>query len=431
MTSQMIICLIIFILTLVSFILNRIPMALTALISMMLYYFTGCIDASAALKGFSNTNTILIASMFVVGAGFTRTSYIAKIANGVTRMSSGSFKKAMGGFILLAALLSQFIQSPSAVFVIVFPIVLATCDNMGVSPSKAMFPLGLTCIASCAILPLGSSAATYAQFNGYLEAYKYTTYMFKPWDIAYARIPSLIFVLVYCIFFADRFAPDQPIIPLQTIQGGKIGGKKEPLSKAKDIIGLVIFAVVSVALLLSEVIGIPAWAIALGGALLMLLCGILTEKEAVASIPMSLLLIFVGALATGEALTATGAGKLIGGMFAAIGKGIGNNFLFCALFFLVPFVITQFMNNLGVIGIFTPIAILTAQSLEANPVGLIILVSAASLCAFLTPMGTPTASMIMGLGGYDIKSMFKQGWLPGLILWFINSLWVSIIFPVL
>ena len=63
MNTQMIICMVIFAATLVSYMLNKIPMWLTAMISLAALYFTGCIDASGALAGFSNVNTLLMADI--------------------------------------------------------------------------------------------------------------------------------------------------------------------------------------------------------------------------------------------------------------------------------------------------------------------------------------------------------------------------------
>lgn len=60
MNTQMIICMVIFAATLVSYMLNKIPMWLTAMISLAALYFTGCIDANGALAGFSNVNTLLM-----------------------------------------------------------------------------------------------------------------------------------------------------------------------------------------------------------------------------------------------------------------------------------------------------------------------------------------------------------------------------------
>lgn len=65
MNTQMIICMVIFVATLISYMLNKIPMWLTAMISMAALYITGCIDDAGALSGFSNVNTLLMACMFM------------------------------------------------------------------------------------------------------------------------------------------------------------------------------------------------------------------------------------------------------------------------------------------------------------------------------------------------------------------------------
>ena len=71
MNTQMIICMVIFVATLISYMLNKIPMWLTAMISMAALYITGCIDDAGALSGLSNVNTLLMACMFIVAAGGT------------------------------------------------------------------------------------------------------------------------------------------------------------------------------------------------------------------------------------------------------------------------------------------------------------------------------------------------------------------------
>ena len=49
MNTQMMICMVIFAATLVSYMMNKIPMWLTAMLSLTALYFTGCIDATGAL----------------------------------------------------------------------------------------------------------------------------------------------------------------------------------------------------------------------------------------------------------------------------------------------------------------------------------------------------------------------------------------------
>lgn len=125
MNTQMIICMVIFAATLVSYMLNKIPMWLTAMISLAALYFTGCIDASGALAGFSNVNTLLMATMFVVAAGFRRTSLVDGMCDAIMKVTRGSFRTAYFGYILLAVLLTNFIASPMVVYAIVSPLLAA------------------------------------------------------------------------------------------------------------------------------------------------------------------------------------------------------------------------------------------------------------------------------------------------------------------
>ena len=95
-------------------------------------------------------------------------------------------------------------------------------------------------------------------------------------------------------------------------------------------------------------IGLALWQVTVIGALAMVLCGVLKPKEASAAIPLSMLLLIVGALAISGALSATGAGELIGAHMANMVTAVGgNSYLVGLIFFIVPFILTQFMSNRG------------------------------------------------------------------------------------
>ena len=116
MNTQMMICMVIFAATLVSYMMNKIPMWLTAMLSLTALYFTGCIDATGALAGFSNANTLLMATMFIVAAGFRRTSLVDGMCDAIMKLTRGSFLTAYFGYILIAVLLTNFIASPMVVY---------------------------------------------------------------------------------------------------------------------------------------------------------------------------------------------------------------------------------------------------------------------------------------------------------------------------
>ena len=59
-----------------------------------------------------------------------------------------------------------------------------------------------------------------------------------------------------------------------------------------------------------------------------------------------------------------------------------------------------------------------------------ICVMAATQTAFILPTATSTVVYAMGMGGYDLKTMLKMGWLPTLLCWVVLAGWLSIIYPV-
>lgn len=109
----------------------------------------------------------------------------------------------------------------------------------------------------------------------------------------------------------------------------------------------------------------------------------------------------------------------------------GNSYIVGLIFFIIPFVMTQVMQNRGAMMTFHPIAIATCASIGGNPVGLMIVVQAACLSAFMTPMATPAVPYIMDYGGYDQKSMFKQSALLAAICCVVSVGWIMTIFPIL
>lgn len=432
------ICLIICALTVAGYIWGKFPMEVIALCSMALFIITGCVDGNTALANFGNTNGIMLMSMFVVAAGFRRTQFVNAVANSVNKLAKGSLTKIMAAYILITIILSQFIQSPVVVFGIMSPMMAATCANMNISPSKVMYALGVAAIATCSALPLGSGATVFAELNAYLESNAYTDFMVTLTDPMLCRLPVVIACAVYCIFFAVKVAPDTPVVEI-TDGGSRKGPDQKPLPPFQEKCGYIIFILVTVALILQQQlnklmmgafgIGMPTWLICFIGALLVVLAGVLTTREATAAMPAWMYLLLVGSLTMGSALQATGAGDVIGNALAGLVGSLGNQYLIGLVFFLVPFILTQFMQNRTVMMVFIPIAVLACKSLGANPVGVIILVQSACLSAFMTPMATPAVPQYMAAGGYNLASTLKQSIIPCVLFCVISVLWTMTVIP--
>lgn len=426
--STLTICLIIFVLTIIGYCSNLYSLATVSMVSMVALVLTGCLSPKDALSYFANNNVIMIAGMCVVAAGFNRTQFCTNMASSIAKMAKGNITKMMFGYILIGTLLSQFIQSPAVVFGIVAPMLMASAESMGLKPSKVMFPLGVITVITCCTLPVGAGATIAAELNGYLESYGYTEHMVGMMDPMKGRLPLLIIAVLYCVFISPKLAPDEPVVP--TLEAQQKSQKHEPLKPLQEYAGIFIFFGDAVALMFASTLGLPNWLICVIGALLMILFGVLKPREATASLPMSMLILIVGALAMSGALSATGAGELIGSHISVLINAVnGNSYIVGLIFFIVPFTLTQFMQNRGVMLIFHPIAIATCASIGANPVGLMIMIQAACLSAFMTPMATGAIPYIMEYGGYDQRSMVKQSWLLALICCVVSVGWIMTVFP--
>lgn len=437
METQMIICLVIFVLTCAGYMTGVWSLGTVAMTSLVALSLTGCLTAKDALGYFANSNVIMIAAMSVVAAGFNRTKFCTNLANGISKVAKGSLTKVMLCYAILAMLLSQMVQSPVVVFGIVAPLCMASADSMGVSKSKIALPLGLVSIATCCTLPIGTGATQAAELNGYITAYYEKLEGFAGtmpevsfFDPMIARLPMLIITVLYCAFVAPKFSPDAPSVVTPGSAPSK-GKEKAALPPVAEVAGIVVFFATALGLMLQASVlkSLAIWQICLMGAVLMVMFGTLKPKEAAQSVPLSMLFLVVGALAMSGALSATGAGDWIGGYISKLVTVLNNNYLIGLIFFIVPFVLTQFMSNRGTMLIFIPIAIATCYNVGGNPVGLIILIQAGCLTAFMTPMATAAVPYMMDYGGYDQKDLFKGGWLYAIISCIISVGWMMTMYP--
>lgn len=425
--SSLAICLIICVLTMISYVVGKLPMGLTAMVSMMAFVLTGCLEPATAAGYFGNPNGLMMMAMFVVAAGFNRTQFVRTVASSVNRIAKGSLIRVMFGYVLITMVLSQFIQSSVIVYGIMAPMLIASCEELNISPSKVLFPIAMACISTVSALPLGGGATVFAEMNGYLQANDYTTFAVALTDPMKARLPAVIAMFIYCVFISTKFSPNEPPLKSNALQAR--ADNLEPLSPFKERAGYIIFILTTIALLFQPQLGIETWVICVTGAVAMVLFGVLSEKEAVAAINLPMAFLFVGSLAMGGALTQTGAGDVVGAILADFANMLSNPYLIGFVFFIVPFLLTQVMMNRTVMIIFIPIAILACKAMGANPVGIVLLVQSACLSSFMTPMATPAIPMCMANGGYDLKSIVKQSVIPAVILCIVSVLWIMTVFP--
>lgn len=428
MTVQVAICIGLWILMLVVMAMDKFDYGAIAIGIGLLLVVTGCVDAGTALSKFSDANAIIIPTMMIVASAFSKTRAVGSIAELLTRVSGGNFNRAIRTFMIINFVLGMFVPGAIGRIAIVYPLAVALCAEHNVSPSKIMFPLAVCMLADQTGIPLGSGAVTYNQYNGYLQAAGYSFGdAFKITDPFLAKGPVVVVMMIYFMFFSMKFAPDTPPRPIAGLDLKK--RQTTTLEPKKEIATYAIFAIVCVGLVLSSEIGIPQWVFTTGGAVAVCILGILSMKDVIGAIPFSITYLYIGALIMGSALQASGAGTWVGNLIAgALGERPSTIVLYGA-FWIITLLFTQFMNNAATANLFIPIAILTCETIGCSALGVVLCIQMASLVAYFTPMATAVIPIIMGAGGYDNKSLIKQGLIPAALNTVVGVLWVSAMFP--
>ena len=438
MSNHLIVCLVIFVLTCAGYMANVWSIASIAMASVAALSFTGCLPPREVLACFSNEIVIMIGAMSVVAAGFNKTQFCSELAAGITRIVGGNRRWVLLLYCVLTMLLSQIVQSPVVVYGIVAPFFMATADSMGIPRSKIALPLGVVAIATCSTLPVGTGATQAAELSGYISAYYGKLEGFAGaipalgfFDPMLARLPMLIFTVLFCTFVMPRFCPERTSEKAANAVDGSVD--QASLSAFSEIAGIAIFFGAALALMLQASVlkGVAIWQICLTGAVLTVICGVLKPDEAAQSIPLSMLLLVVGGLAMSGALSATGAGELIGGFIADMAVKVNNRYVIGLVFYLFPFLFAQFMSNRGAMLIFFPIAIAVCHRIGGDPRGLLILIETGALAAFMTPMPTAVVPYMMAYCGYDQRDLFRGGWLFIVLGCIVCVGWIMSVMPIL
>lgn len=423
--SQVTICLLIFAGMVITFFLNKIPMACVAMASVVLVVLTKCIEPAKALSLFGSSTVITMASMYIVAAGLRRTQMINNISKILYNITGGSFTKVLASYAVATCVIGQFIPSTVVIFLLVQPLVQNMCDRMKISPSKMMFPIAIACVSTSYIIqPIGPYAALYLQDNGVMESYGWTATKFELWSETGVLLPVGIITLLLAIFIVPRFLPNQPETQITSLAGRTLE-KKEPLSPVREVIGYGVFIAVVACLML----GVTAWIAALAGAALLVITGVLTEKEAIESLNISTVLLYVGVTIMGNALAATGAANLLAELCAKLLSGVKNGYVLGFAFYVISFIMTSFLYNRAVTTVAFPLVVITCSAIGADPRGPVMMCALASMSSLITPMSTAIVPMVMNAGGYSTKTILRVGLIPAAARGVVGTIIAMTIFP--
>lgn len=138
--NPMIFTFVILILTTIAFIFGRWRSDLVAVASLIILSITGIVSPQEALAGFSNTVVIMIAALFIVGAGIFNTGLASQIGKQLVRLGGKNETRMLIIIMLTVGFFSAFMSNTGTV-AILLPVIISMALQMKVSPAKFLIPL--------------------------------------------------------------------------------------------------------------------------------------------------------------------------------------------------------------------------------------------------------------------------------------------------
>ena len=403
----------------VLFITEIIPLAVTAMAVPVVLNLTGVVGAKEAFAGLYDTNVVLFAGMFVVGAALFETGVAKKIGDTVVRIAGTSEIKLAFGVMFIAAVLSSVLSNTGTTAVLL-PVAIGIASSAGWSRGKVLMPLALAAGLGGMITLVGTPPNLLV--NGVLGTAGLRQFGF--FEFAYIGIPITVAGIIYLLTIGRKLIPDRPN-PQDEFSKSEDADVKE-VSPTKQFISIAILLGVVVIMTLDLM---PLHVASTLGALLLVITGTLSEKQAYRSIDWTTIFLFAGMLGLASAMEKTGAGKLVADfVIGVIGEDASPYVIMTAMFFLSAG-LSQFMSNTASAALLAPIGLAIANGLGASPHAILMMIGIAASCAFATPVGTPPNTLVLGPGGFKFVDYIKVGVPLIVICYIVCIIVIPIVWP--
>ncbi|MBQ9046339.1 MAG: hypothetical protein IJ120_00415 [Solobacterium sp.] len=432
MTREIFIVLCAFLLFVVLILSGKVQIHVAALAIPIILEITGVLTFAEAWGGLTNSSVVMMASMFVVGTAVGKTSLLSKMSKTLIKPGSSDFKIMLG--LCVPALFLGCFTNATASMTIMVPLITAVCAEHKRPLSKFMLPVAAFCQTWVGFLPTGGNAAGYITSNTIIENLGGTG-TFTYFTSMISRIPVQLILLPLICWLCVKLAPDLGNIPSaedreEANNQAAANAKKyaSKLSPSQEKLTLVIFGLTVLGIVVCALNHINTWYPSVVGAMLLVLCGVLSDKEAIAAMGSPVIFITVGTLPLATALKTTGADVLLAEGF---NKMTGNMppIMIMICMYLICMIMTQFVSRMAVSSAFRTLAALIAVQNGYDPRALMLAVTEGANNAYCTPMAEPAITIGSEKGGYSMWEHFKMT-LPLMIVdTLIFIIYIPLVFP--
>ncbi len=419
---------------------EAIPLAVTALIPLILFPLTGVIPASKVSDSYINSVIFLFLGGFLIAIAMEKWKLHRRIALKIVSVMGASANSILLGFMSASAFLSMWISN-TATAVMMLPIALAVISKIesdipeekALKISKALL-LGIA--YSCSI----GGIATLVGTPPNLALVRITKIIFPDspqiafgsWMMLAVPISAIIFLAAFFViktlFGVNRkISLDKTYIKNEYSSLGKITYEEKAVLIV--FICTVLLWIFRVELNLG-IISIPGWAtalnisdliddstIAITAAIALFIIPTKNKTDqnsilaanSIEQVPWSVILLFGGGFALANAFSVSGLSDYIGSQL----KGITHIEVLLLILIISASInfLTELTSNTATTQMILPVLASVSLSIEVNPLLLMIPATLSASMAFMLPVGTPPNTIVFASKRLRIIDMIKTGFI--------------------
>lgn len=427
---------------------EALPLAITALLPLVLFPVLGITSGKETASAYMNSTIFLFIGGFILALSMQRWQLHQRIALKIIGWFHGSARLLIMGFMVTAACLSMWISN-TATAIMLLPIGLAvyshTSKNLGQQERQALLTALMLGIAyACSIGGMATLIGT-------------------PPNIAMQRIFTISFPAAEAITFAQWMLFALPlsismlfltwaVITLRYTRSGfssldkiDVASPMPRMSYEEKIISIV-FSLAALGWIFRQdiLIGswiIPGWSrlfehaellndstVAMAAALALFMIPArdktqyhhIVDVDTIAELPWKIILLFGGGFALAKGFTDSGLSEFIGQQFMGL-QEISTFSLIATISGIVVF-LTEVTSNTATAQILLPLVASISQAIELNPLLLMLPVTLSASMAFMMPVATPPNAIVFASGQLKIIDMVKTGFIINIIAIILISL---------
>ena len=427
---------------------EAIPIAVTALLPIILFPLTGGLDLASTTASFGHKYVFLYVGGFILAIAIERWSLHKRIALNIINLIGTNVTRIILGFMVATAFMSMWISN-TATTVMMLPIGLAIIAQLKDNPEtiedenrifgKALM-LAIAYSASIGGISTLIGTPPNLVLAGVVEKMYEIEISFAQWFMFGFPISCVLLFICWKYLTNFAFTFKQKAFP-----GGKEEIKRQLTALGKisyeEKMVLLVFVLTAVAWITRSFVLkkiIPS----IDDTIIAMICGVvlflipaknerrqLINWEEAVKLPWGILLLFGGGMALAAGFESSGLANWIGSQMTLL-QGVAIFVLVLVMIAAVNF-LTEITSNLATTAMLLPILAPMALTIDVHPYILMVAATVAASCAFMLPVATPPNAVVFGSGYLRIPDMVRTGIWMNLISIALLSLFVYFLLPFL